>query len=884
MRIMRHAVTALLLRLTPARWRESIAGDFEEGGGGALSTLLDGARLVGRLWIEEIVIARTRTRRISVMHAFASHLRRAARALAARPAYSLIVIATLAIGIGANASVFTLANWLLFRPFPAVHEPERLVTMRFGVVSTGFSGNLTISHPEMTALAAHVPALESVAGSMEASFNLAVGAAPPERVQGAIVSANYFDVLGIRPGSGRAFSPTDPGVVISHAYWRTRLGGTHGVLGTMAMINGQPRPILGVAPPGFSGMSRSSVVDVWVPSNMKTGLFPGRRAPGDALSDIRAGLYIEMFGRLRQGQSIDDVRTRLDGVKAALAAAHPAPEKYKRLVIQTDTGIADPPYQRSRLANVFGLLMTMVGLLLVLTCANVGNVVLANGISRRAEIATRQALGASRGQIVTAVIVECVLLSIAGGALAVAIAAAIGALMRGTIILPYLAALGDVSLDWRVMAFAFGLSTAAAVGAGLLPALTATRFDLLSALKGAGRSVTGGGRRLRKTLLVAQVALSLTLLIGGLLLVRSVRARQDIHPGFDPGPLMSFSIEPGLHSRDAARLTALYSDVLARVSSISGVERAAFGWSRPFGFMANDGAVAADGSREDPIPVEIFTVGEDYFETMGIRIIEGRGFAPHDPGEDYASAHGSVIVSEAVARRLFGSAAAAVGRSLVPDYPEGTRREIVGVAADARLRKAFMPPLDSIYYRLEAHAPWATVHVRLAEGVPAASVAPHLRDAVRQADSTLPVYDLMTVRDAIARQMSEEILIGRLTMAFALIATFLAAVGLYGVLAQSVTERRVEIGIRAALGAAPARVLRMVTSDALRMTAFGAAAGLALAVWLGRYIESRLFGVERFDAPTFAAALAIVVLTSLVAAAIPAARAARVDPVTALRQ
>jgi ABC-type antimicrobial peptide transport system permease subunit len=195
-----------------------------------------------------------------------------------------------------------------------------------------------------------------------------------------------------------------------------------------------------------------------------------------------------------------------------------------------------------------------------------------------------------------------------------------------------------------------------------------------------------------------------------------------------------------------------------------------------------------------------------------------------------------------------------------------------------------MPPLDSIFYRLGEDAPWATIHVRLADGVPAASVTPLMREAVRQADPTLPVYDLMTVRDAIARQMSEEVLIGRLTMAFALIATFLAAVGLYGVLAQSVAERRVELGIRAALGAAPARVLRMVTSDALLTTAAGAAAGIVLSLWLGRYIENRLFGVDRFDAATFAAALAVIVATSLVAAIVPASRAARVDPVTALRQ
>lgn len=869
-----------LTRLSPPRWRESIAGDFEEAGGGVVSTLWHGARLVARLWIEELVIARAEARRRPVMATFARSLRLAARALSTRPAYSLIVIATLAIGIGAGASVFTLANWLMLRPLPAVHDPGSLVTMRF---ASG-RGVFTISHVEKNTVAESVPALAALAGSMEASFNIAADEVPAERVEGAIVSVDYFDVLGVRPAAGVVFSPVNPGIVISHRYWQTRLFGDPGAIGGTIMVNGHHERLVGVAPPGFSGLSRSSAVDVWVPSTRKAALFPGG-PDRNLLADVRAGIYIELVGRLRPGATVSDVEQAVPRAMTAVAALHPNPKRFERMQLTVDEGPSAPRYERERLRSLFALLVAMVGLLLVLTCANVGNVVLANGTGRRVEIATRQALGATRGQVVGAVILECLLLSLAGGATALAIAAAIGRLMRGTIVIPYLAPLGEVGLDARVFGFAFGLSTLAALGAGLLPALAATRFDLLSALKTSGRSVTGGGLRLRRALLAAQVALSLTLLVGALLLTQSVRERRRIDPGFDTRPLMSFSVEPGLHSRAEAALAAFYADLLDRVSAVPGVERAALGWSRPFGFMANQGDMrAVAGLTDEPLVVEIYTVGEQYFETMGIPIVAGRAFASADPGEDYESSEGNVVVSASVATRLFGSPAAAVGGTLIPEFPDNAQRRIVGVAADARLRRAFLPSADAVYARLRSEAPWATVHVRLRDGADAAAVAPRLREALRQADGTLPAYDVMTVRAAIERQMTEEVLVGRLTMAFGLIATFLAAVGLYGVLAQSVTERRVEIGIRGALGAAPSRVLRMVTWDALRTTLAGAAAGVLLSLWLGRYIESRLFGVGRFDGAAFGAALAAVIVMSLIAAAIPAVRAARVDPVTALRQ
>ena len=441
--------------------------------------------------------------------------------------------------------------------------------------------------------------------------------------------------------------------------------------------------------------------------------------------------------------------------------------------------------------------------------------------------------------------------------------------------------LGEIAIDARVFAFAMAASTLAAVAAGLLPALSATRFDLIATLKGSGRSVTSDGRRIRKVLTVTQVAVSLTLLVGALLLARSVTARRHIDPGFNPDPLLTFSVEPGLADRSPGRLRAFYTTLVDRVRQTPGVAAAALGWSRPFGLMADTGEFKAiDGLTQDLLAMEILGVGTGYLEAMGIPLLEGREFTLADIPATPAEKPRVAMISESAARTLYGSPAAAIGRTIEWDPEE--RYTIVGVTGNARVRRAFDPTPHALYRPLGHATAWATVHVRSTAAVD--RLAPLLRAAVREADPAVPLFDDMTVREAIDRQMSEEILVGRLAGAFAIIATLLAAVGLYGVLAQSVSDRRVEIGIRAALGAAPARVLRVVTSEAFVMTAVGGAAGVAMSLWLTRFLESRLFGVPRFDPLTFAAAIAIIFAVAMAAAIVPAVRAARVDPVTALRQ
>lgn len=871
---MRGLVLRWVLALTPARWRDSIAGDFEEEGAPWRAV-----PVLARLWFEELTAPELRPGRRIRMSSCGVAVRHAARSLVKRPGYSFVVIATLAIGIGANAAVFGLANWLLFRPLAGVEDPSRLATIR--LTPPPPSGSvMTISHPEMEILRSHVPSIAAIAGSMETSLNAAPQGGEADRVHAAVVSANYFQVLGLRPFAGRTFSASDPGIVISHAYWRRRMAATEDAVGRTIFINGKPLPVLGIAPRGFTGTSRSSSVDLWAPSTLRTAIFPGYRT--DPLTTIRTGIYIELIARVAPGAGIDDVKRSLEPLPAMIAKLTPRPQKYETGRFYADEGLSARRSENAELATIFSLLMLMVGLLLLLTCANVCNVMLAAGSTRRAEFATRQALGAGRGRILSGVLIESVLLSLAGGAVALVLAAGVSALMRGTIVLPFLPALGEITLDTRVFAFALAASTACAVGAGLLPALSATRFDVISALKNNGRSVAQGRSRVRQALTVAQVAVSLTLLVGALLLARSVQARRGVDTGFDPSSVMTFTVDPGLHMAEEGSIRSFYSNLLSRVAAVPGVSHAALGWSRPFGPLYDTADVRTpDGLTQETIATGHNPVGPGYFETMGLQLIEGRGFVESEQPADNGEVREAVI-SAALAQRLFGSPAAALGRRIALETEEGRTRRIIGVAADARVWNAFRPSRGMVYSPLRRAPAFAAVHVRIA--APPRVVAPGLRDALRQSDPAIPLYDMMTARDAIDRQMSEDILIGRLAMAFAVIATLLAAVGLYGMLAQAEADRRIEMSIRAALGAAPARVVRLITTDALWMTAAGAVAGVVMAAWLSRYLESRLFGIERFDPLSFGAAVALMALAALVSTIVPAARASRVDPIVALRQ
>jgi predicted permease len=816
-------------------------------------------------------------------------LRHSARALARRPGYTLLTVLTLGIGIGANAAVFSLANWLLLRPIAGVRAPDRLVTIRAG---TPEGATFLVSEPERRDLEAGIPGLERLAGFQGVSLHVATpGSDEPRRLDAEVVSGNFFDVLGagvILRGRGfLADEGTDPGkagvAVVSHRLWRRDYDSDSAAVGKSILVNGHHLTIIGIAVPGFAGSTRSADADLWVPVAAHARVMP--QYPPNLLSNRRSTVYLGLIGRLRNGASAAGVAGEAEVVRTRLAASDPANRRLRIYRMMIDPGLAATRWERQHLARVFGMLLGTVGLLLLLTCANVSNLMLSRATARQPEFATRQALGASRRRIVAQCMVESLLAAAGGGALALLAAAWITSMMRGTIVMPSIPELGDIALDMRVFAFAILVSSLAAVAAGTVPALTASRFDIITVLKTSGRSLARGRRRIRQGLTVLQVALSLSFLVGAALLARSMHERRAINPGFDPARILTFSVEPGLQGMDDAQRRAFYQSLTATVRDLPGVRGASLSWLRPFGLAIGEASMRpADTPGAAVVEGEHNMVGSRYFATMGIEVLAGRDFNEADLfHEDTEGSAGIAILSESLARQLFGTIDV-VGRRIDMDYPKGRRREIVGVVRDARLRRLVDPPPGYFYepYGQTFSPNWSSVVVALE--APARDVIPRLRQAVRSLDASLPLYDVLTLSDAIERHLAEHVLVSRVTITFAVLATLLAAIGLYGVLSQSVAERRPELGIRAALGAAPGQVVGMIVSDAMRLALTGAAVGALAAFWLVRFIEGRLFGVRTTDPLSYAVAVAGVLLVALLSALLPARRAAAVDPVVALRE
>jgi putative ABC transport system permease protein len=896
-------VVWLLTRAVPDEWRDSIAGDLEEERRRRLAS----GRYAGTAWIVgttiRLVTRLRMERRTSVAPTQAGREghttgngrtfdldgvwadgRYAVRGLVASPGYTAMAILALALGIGANGAVFNLTNWLLLRSVPGLQHQERLVTVNFG--EAGATGPVSV--PAVNRLATGIPALAAVAGYQSVPLHVApsVGG-PPRRIDAEIVSGNYFDVLGGPLARGRGFSPDEgrlaslpPVVVVSDRFWRDDLGRSADVIGRAVVINGEPWTIVGVATRGFHGPSRSGSADLWVPVTQHQRVLPGY--PNNVLTSLKARVFFGVVGRLAPGGTVALVTTQAETVRRSLLADLPGDFQLKRFHFTAVAGVEARPWVRDRLSRSMTLLTGVVSLLLVLTCANVGNLLLARATGRRAEIATRMALGASRLRIARLLLVESLLLSMAAGGVALVLAALVGRLLAGTIVLQGLPPLDRVELDWHVFAFALAAATLVALAAGVVPAISGSRFDVQTALREAGRSQTAGRGRIRRVLTVAQVAVSLTLLVGALLLVRSMAMRRAIDPGFDPSHVLAFSVEPRLQGYDKARQVAFYRDLLARVRDQAGVRSAGLAWLQPYSQGAADQEVrAADQPETTKVDADYNVVSPGFFDALNLSLIQGRDFTDAEAFRPANQSAGSVIISESLARTLFGQTSA-VGRQIVLASDDDGTRTVVGIVRDTRQRRLVAPPPHMIFEPMsEAYAGWATVLVNV--GAPPETIVPALRRAVMSIDPTLPIYDVTTLRAAIEKQLADDILVTRLTTTFALLATLLAAVGLYSVLARGVAERRREFSIRVALGAGPAMVARLVTGEALRVTAIGLGCGLVATYWLARLLDSRLFGVQRFDPWACGGGVVLTLAISLIAALAPAHRAARVDPAAELK-
>jgi predicted permease len=887
-----QAVEAIVSRHAPEHWRESLIGDLTE----ELTRRRAAGKMHGLLWqLTSAITAASHLRaaerkalhpmsRVISITALGNECRQAFRALVRRPAFSAITILTLTLGIGAGTAVFSLSNWLILRPVPGVTHPDALVTVRLEMPSGGF---YTMSMPEYRAIAA-APGLASLAAADDASFHVAMGTGGAIRVTGAVVTSNYFSVLEQSMSLGRAFGPDedDPAnasvAIVSHGFWQRNLGADPAVLGRRLTVNGHAFTVVGVAARGFRGPDRSGVADLWVPIASFRASLPSY--PANLLTG-KVGLFFTLVGRPVPGTSVAALTSQLEAIQASLSSAEGAPMwKYTNARFTAHPGLDVPAWQRDGLRQMFALLLGVAGMLLLLTTANVANLFFAHAHERADELATRQALGASRLRVLRQLVLEGLLLSLVGGALALAASAALGQWIDGMVIARNLPALSAVSLDWRVFLFALGLSVVVSVGAATVPAFMGSRVDLMATLKATGRGGIRGGRGLRRALTFVQVAVAVMLLSVGTLLVRSVMARYQVPLGYDADKVLAFSVDASVQGYSNERTIGYFRDSLSQLRALPGVTHAGLAYIEPFRMIGGGVGLTPIGRADaKEIVGDTNMVSDDFFPSLGVRFLSGRDFRPDEIFRPDTNGNGVLIVNEAMALALFGTRDVA-GRQVTATYPAKRALTIVGVVTDIRTRdvsNAVVKPTAFEPYGQSFLSGWGAFHVRLSQ--PAPAVTPAVIDLMRRIDPELPVYDVELVSASLDRHLAEPRLLARTIETFAILATLVAALGLYGVLARAVEERRREFGIRAALGARPAVVAGLITREALVVSLAGGLAGAAGAVWLGGLIEARLFGVRPLDPVSLGLATALALAAGLLASVAPALRAARVDVVHELR-
>jgi len=828
-------------------------------------------------------------------------LRYALRTLASKPGFTLVVVLTLALGIGANTAIFTLMDQVLFRLLP-VKEPERLVVVDapgpFSGQSHNHSDTLTpMSHPLFLELRDKSGAFEGALAEYTTALHVNVGN-QTDPVDGVLVSGTFFDVLGLRPAAGRLLGADDdrtpgahPVVVLGHGFWTRRFAADPRAVGQTLLVNGQRMTVVGVAPAGFHGIDVGESPDVYVPLMMLPQVVPTWTR---GLGDWRVR-WLTVMARLKDGLTRDQAAARANVLygqllQEDLQRIESKSERFrtaflkKRLeLLPGGRGVSG---LRDQSKTPLLVLMGMVGLVLLIACANVANLLLARASSRQKEVALRLALGASRGRLVRQLLVECLVLALAGGLLGIAVSAWTADVLLGALPFETAARVLSPDPDLRVALFALALSLATGVVFGLVPALQSTRPDLAPTLKNESGTLLGGAApfRFRKGLVITQVALSLLLLIGAGLFTRSLMNLRRLNPGFEPQRLITFAVDPALSGYELERRFALFKQIQEEIAAEPGVRAVSMAdvplmtSSDMSHTVSVQGYEAKEGENMNP---NFNEVGPGFFATMGIPLVAGRDFDE----TDRVGSRRVAVVNESFARYFFGDKDA-VGRRFVENRFKGTPdpdTEIVGVAKDTRAGSLREDQRRFVYvpYTQEKGVGEMTFYARAARDPSA--LAPRLRAIVRRIDPTLPVTSLKTMSAQIAESLFVERLVAALSAAFGLLATLLAAIGLYGVMSYAVSLRTREIGIRMALGADRKTVLLMVLKEVAVLAVVGVAIGLPGGYSLARLVEAQLFGLTARDPFTFAMATVTLLATAFLAGYLPALRATRVQPMEALR-
>lgn len=803
------------------------------------------------------------------------NLRYALRVLLKNPGFSVVAIVTLALGMGANTAIFSVADALLLRPLPYAHA-GRLVLV-YAEKRDAAGAIQPFSYPHATFLNDKSRAFSGFAAFTDENFNL-TGMGDPEQLTAARTSWNFFDVLGVRPSLGRAFLPAEdqPGTravcLISHALWTRAFGARRDIVGQNITLDAAPYTIIGVLPRGFRFAPLGKDVDIWAPRVFDLNL--------TTPAQIRAGVgFLSAVARLAQGVSARQADAEMRILDRQYKLENPGmPDA------DPTQSIRARDLQQQTVSNVRTALLILsgaVGLLLLLACANVAALLLSRSLARQKEIAIRAALGATRARLIWQLLAESIVLALAGGALGAAFSAwgtsALTALGQGSV-----PRLEEIGINWRVMVFTAGLSFITGLLVGLLPAIQLSRRDLNPMLRAEGRASSGGPRRnhTRSALVVAQVALSMVLLVGAGLLIRSFVRLRNVDAGFDARNALTMNIAlPPARYPKGPQMAAFYAEVVKRVSALPGVESAAVSSAlpvRPVRFSP----VLVEGQPQVPLAMRpilaIQMVSPAYFRTLRVALLQGREFTEHDN----ADAPLVAIVNQTLVRRFWPhddpvGKQLFLGRMTVP-------AKVVGVAADVNNVSLAAPPQPEVYLSFPQR-PWAAMNLILRTAGDPHKWTAAARAAVAAVDRDQPVTAVNTMEEVLETSTAERRFSVFLLGVFSMTALVLAAVGLYGAIAYSVAERTREMGIRVALGANAGDIQRMIVGHGLRLAMAGLAIGTLAALTLTRLMSGLLFHVSSADPASFAASALLFAGIAAIASYLPARRAMRIDPAEALR-
>jgi putative ABC transport system permease protein len=804
----------------------------------------------------------------------------AARMLLKSPGFTIVAVLSLALGIGANTAIFSLINVVLLRPLP-VADVQSLVTI--STTDQRNPGNLQLSHLNFRDLRAQNSVFTDMAGFSFNAVNYTHGA-ESEPITAQVVTANYFSLLGVQPALGRGFLPEEetkelPVAVISDGFWSQQLGSDPNIVGKTISLNRTAFTIVGVAPRGFTGTLLGGGPAVWIPMTRTL-------APQPTWWETRRGLWLFGVGRLKPGVTVDQARANLKGIFGQLESEFPTDNRGRSsaVVPLLEARLNPAGTGPSFVLQLSTMLMAIVGIVLLIACANIANLLLARATKRRREIAIRLALGAKRSRLIRQLLAESVLLSVLGGGAGLLVAYWSFAALKGVRLPLPIPVDSELTVDPRVLLFTLGLSVATGLLFGLVPALQGSKTDVVPVLKNELVPSAGGGRgwrglfSVREGLVVLQVALSLVSLIAAGLFVRDLRRQQTIDPGFQTATVLVAVINLARDGYTPERGRLFIDQAIDRLSGVPGVTQASVAENPPLAgnILRSVYPEGSDTTTRDRVLVLVNPVSVGYFNTVGVPIVRGREFTTTDT----VGAPQVVVINETMAERFWPGQDPIGKRFKFFGDPEYTT--VVGVARDSKYIAIAENPTPYIYESLaQNYTPGLTLHVRTSGS--ASRLAAPLRQAIQQIDPKLSVFNVRTVDEQVAQSLQPLETNALLLAGFGLLALLLASIGLYGVTSYAVSQRTREIGVRMALGANPATVLGLVLGRGMVLVAVGVAAGLVISLLSASVMRSLVAGVNPRDPVTFVSTAVILLLVALTANFVPARRATRIDPLVALR-